>query len=363
MDRDSHADWDLRRLMVVLTHRPAEWLRFRAEIGVEHVDTFAAQQVVVELSPTPAFGVRTGLLLLPLGIINQRNAPPSYLTVDRPLTDQLIIPTIWRELGAGIFGDLGGALRYEVDVVSALDGTEFSAQAPLAGGRGNGTRIGISGAAVTGRIELYGPPSFVMGGGGYYGSASGGQAMLSGVNVGIVEGDARFHDGGLDLRAEFAEFFISDSYRINDYLGLLGRDAIPRTGRGVYVQAGYNVLRLGDAEAKQELLFFAGFENVNARSSMSPYNFNPPAITPAGETAPNAPSPARSFARGGIVYRPMPELAFKLDVQLALDGEGPAPTAPLTLAGAPGTPRPLEAHLAEAARGKTRLGLGVGFAF
>ena len=65
-----------RRLMAALTHRPADWLRFRAELGIEHADTFAAQQVVVELLPTRAFGVRAGLLLLPLGIVNQLNAPP-----------------------------------------------------------------------------------------------------------------------------------------------------------------------------------------------------------------------------------------------------------------------------------------------
>ena len=95
LDRDD-AEWDLKRLMVTLTHRPAGWLRFHGEAGIEHADTFAVQQAVIELTPTIAFGVRAGLLLLPLGIINQLNAPPTYLTVDRPLTDQLIIPTIWR---------------------------------------------------------------------------------------------------------------------------------------------------------------------------------------------------------------------------------------------------------------------------
>ena len=364
IDRDHDAEWDLRRLMATLTHSPTAWLRFHAEAGIEHADTFAAQQVVVELAPARAFGVRAGLMLLPIGIINQLNAPTTFLTVDRPLTDQLIIPTIWRELGAGLFGDVAGRLRYELDVVAGLDGAGFSAQAPLAGGRGNGQHIGSSGVAVAGRFELYGlPEGFVMGASGYYGSASGGQAMLDGVAVGIVEGDARFRGGGFELRAEYAQLFIFDSYRVNDYLGLLGQDAIPKAGRGSYVQAGYDVLRLGDADTKQELLLFAGYENVNPRSAMSPYNYNPPTITPPGELPPNAPSPAKSFVRGGIVYRPLPELAFKVDIQIALDDEGPPPTTPMTAAGAPGTPRPLESHLAEAARGKSRLGLGVGFAF
>jgi hypothetical protein len=363
IDKQGDAEWDLRRLMATLTHQPTSWLRFHAEAGLEHGDTFAAQQVIVELTPAAAFGVRAGLLLLPLGIINQHNAPPTFLTVDRPLTDQLIIPTIWRELGAGIFGEVGGTLRYELDVVRGLDGTGFTAQAPLAGGRGNGFGGGTTGAALVGRLEVFTAEGFAVGGGGYYGSGSGGQSLLDGVTVGIVEGDARFRGGGVDLRAEYAQFFISDSYRVNDYLGLLGQDAVPRIGRGVYVQAGYDVLRLGDAATKQELTIFAGFENVNPRSSMSPYNFNPPTITPPGETPPNAPSPARSFVRGGIAYCPLPELVFKVDLQLALDGEGPPPTTPVPAMGAPGTPWPLPSQLAQAAQGKTRVGLGVGFAF
>jgi hypothetical protein len=363
IDKNQDAEWDLRRLMVTLTHKPTGWLRFHAEAGLEHGDTFAAQQVIVELTPTPAFRVRAGLLLLPLGLINQHNAPPEFLTVDRPLTDQLIIPTIWRDLGAGIFGEVGEALRYEIDVVRGLDGTGFAAQAPLAGGRHSGFGGGAAGAAVVGRLELYSGDGFALGGGGYYGSGTGGEPLLDGVTVAIVEGDARFRGGGFDLRAEYAQFFISDSYRVNDTLGLLGQDAVPRTGRGAYVQVGYDVLRLGDAATTQDLTVFAGFENVNPRSAMSPYNFNPPTITPPGETPPNAPSPARSFVRGGIFYRPLPELAFKVDVQIALDGEGPPPATPVPAMGAPGTPRPLESNLAAAAQGKTRLGLGVGFAF
>jgi hypothetical protein len=364
IDRDRNANWDLRRLMAAFTHTPTAWLRFHAVAGIEHADRFAAQQAVIELAPAPAFAVRAGLLLLPLGIINQMNAPNTYLTVDRPLTDQLIIPTIWREVGAGIFGEVAGGLRYELDVLSGLDATGFSAQAPLAGGRGNGDGFGAGGLAFAGRLELFGlPEGFAMGGSGYYGSASGGQQLLDGVNVGIVEGDLRFSGGGFDLRVEYAQVFIFNSYRVNDYLGLLGQDAVAKTGRGAYMQAGYNVLRLGDVETRQELLFFAGYENVNPRRAMSAYNYNPPTITGPGETPPNAPSPDRSFAYGGIVYRPLPELAFKVDLVVALDGAGPPPTTPVPVAGAPGMPRPLEAELAQAARGRSRLGLAIGFAF
>ena len=363
IDRDSNADWNPNLLGATLTHRPTDWLRFHFDAALERGDNFAPQQALVEVSPHPAFGIHAGLMLLPLGIINRLYEPPTYLSVARPLTDQLIIPTTWRELGAGIFGELAGALRYEVDVVSALDSAGFAAQAPLWGGRGNGDRIGIRQAAVTARVEVADLPGFACGAGGYYGPASGGEPMLDGVSVAVAETDLRFRGGGFDLRAEYAHLFIFNSYRVNDYLGLLGQSAVPKNGRGGYVQAGYDLLHLGDVPTGQELLLFAAYENVNPRSSMSPYNYNPGTITAVGETPPYAPSPARQFVRAGLVYRPVPGLAFKFDVQIALSGEGPPPAPPMTVPGAPGTPVPLPPEVLEAARGASRVGLALAFAF
>ena len=266
-------------------------------------------------------------MLLPLGIINQLNAPTTYLTVDRPLTDLLIIPTFWRELGAGIFGEVGGAVRYQLDVVRGLDGAGFSAQAPLAGGRSNGFGGGTTGAAVTARLELFGASDgFVMGA----------QRLLR-LGVGRTAGAGRRHRrrssratrGFAAAASSCAPSSPSSSSSIRTAStttsGLLGQDAVPKAGRGGYVQVGYDVLRLGDVDTRQELLFFAAYENVNPRSAMSPYNYNPPTITGPARRRPNAPSPSRSFVRGGIDYRPLPELVFKVDLQIALDGEGPAP--------------------------------------
>ena len=311
IDRDGNADWSPRLLGATLTHRPADWLRFHFDFALERAEDFGAQQALVEFSPHPAFGVHAGLMLLPLGIINRLFEPPTYLSVDRPLTDQLIIPTTWRELGVGIFGEIAGALRYEVDVVSALDSARFTAQAPLWAGRGNGDRLGIHQAAVTARVEVADLPGFACGAGGYYGPASCGEPMLDGVSVALVETDFRFRGAGFDLRAEYAHLFIFNSYRVNDYLGLLGQSAVPKNGRGGYVQAGYDLLHLGDGPSRQELVIFAAYENVNPRSSMSSLNYNPGTITGPGETPPSAPSPARQFVRGGLVYRPVPGLAFK----------------------------------------------------
>jgi hypothetical protein len=363
VDGGSNVTAKLPLLVLSVEHRPTDWLRLAAAVQFED-GTSGMQQALVEVSPFHQFGLRAGLLVVPIGLGNLSPQPTSYLTVDRPLTDQIIIPSIWRELGIGIFGELLPGLRYEGAVVSGLDGTGLSAEAPLWGTRGDGQSIAAHDAAVVGRVELYDlPPGLVVGGGGYAGGASHGVPALSGLRVALAEADLRYHNAGFDLRAEYARLWIINSYLANDYLGLLGQSAVPSRGRGFYVQAGYDLLRLGAPETKQELVLFAGYENVDPRSAMSPYNYNPPTITPTGQLAPEAPSPSQSFLRGGIDYRPLPSLALKVDLQWALDGERPPSSAPLVMAGAAGTPRPIGSAVAEAARGATRVGLALAFDF
>ena len=354
----------LPQVVFSVTHRPTNWFRIVAAVEADDGTSVAMQQAFFEVSPVRAVGLRAGLMIVPLGLGNLVPEPTSYLTVDRPLTDQLIIPTTWRELGVGIFGEIGPGLRYQGEVLSGLDGSGFTAGAPLWGGRGDGSGIAIHDAAFAGRLELADlPPGLVIGGSGYYGGATAGLADLSNLHVGVLEADARYRQFGLDLRVEVARLYIVNSYLANNYEGLLGQDAVPARGRGFYGQAGYDLLRLGGLETKQELVMFAGYENVNPRSEMSPYNYNPPSITGPGQLSPTAPSPAKSFVRGGIDYRPWPAIALKADVQVALDAEGPPPAAPMVMAGAPGTPRPIGADVADAARGRTWVGLAIAFNF
>lgn len=369
--RDDDLDGNVRRVVAWLTHRPTSWLRLKASVEYDHAGArghdFAPEQLLVEATPHPAIGVRAGLLLLPLGMVNQAHDPTTILTVDRPLTEQLIIPTSWRELGVGVFGQFAAVARYELDVVGGLDGAGFSGAAPLWNARGNGTRIALHQPALTGRLEIGDTGDGVaLGGGGYYGGASGGEAKLSGVSAGVAELDLRWSGAGAEVRAELAEIFIVNSYRVNDYLGLLGDDAVPKVGRGVYALGSYDFLRALGRRTLQALVGFVEYENVNPRSNMSGYNYNPPSITTADETSPNArtPSPSRSFVRAGLVYRPRPVVAVKADVQVALDDPMVVAASPvMVLPSAPARPIPLPADVVASARGRTRVGVAAAFSF
>jgi hypothetical protein len=66
--------------------------------------------------------------------------------------------------------------------------------------------------------------------------------------------------------------------------------------------------------------------------------------------------------RGGLDYRPLPSVALKLDLQVALDDVGLTQTAQMS-ANAQATPRPIGSDVATAARGATRVGLALAFDF
>jgi hypothetical protein len=364
IEQSSSVNARLPLVALSIDHRPTDWLRLVAAVQFQD-DTFGLQQALVEGSPVREFGIRAGLVVLPIGLGNLQPQPTANLSVDKPLTDQLIVPSVWRELGAGVFGDIGPGFRYQGAVVSGLDASGFSPLAPLWGGRGDGTSLAIHDAAVVGRLELADlPPGLIVGVSGYTGGAAHGNPALSGVRTGLVDADLRYHRYGLNIRAEYARLYVINSYHVNDYLGLLGQSAVPARGQGVYVEVGYDLLRLAPAASKQVLELFAAFENINPRSVMSPYNYNPPAITGSGELAPEAPSTSRSFVRTGLDYRPRPPVVVKADIQVALDGVGLPPGVPLQIApGAPGTPKAVSSAINDAARGATRVGLAIGFDF
>jgi hypothetical protein len=247
--------------------------------------------------------------------------------------------------------------------MTGLDPTGFSAQAPLFGTRGDGRDVDVHDAAFAARLDFAGVMGLDVGAAGYVGWARGGHPELAGVRVGVAEVDGRYHHDGLDVRAEYAHLFVVDSYRLNDYFGLTASDTIPARGRGFYLQAGYDLFRLLMPQLSQELYFYTAYENVNPRSRMSPYNINPPSITGANETPPNAASPAKDFVRVGFSYRPHPQVALKIDAQFALHSSVPTAAVAAPTTGAPGVLQPLDADLAAAARGESRLGLGAAFMF
>ena len=91
-------------------------------------------------------------MLVPMGIINRWHEPPVFYGVDRPSFDQSIIPTTWRELGAGFAGRVAERWRWEAYVMTAIDPTRLGPDG-IIGGRGSGMLQPARAAALVGRVE------------------------------------------------------------------------------------------------------------------------------------------------------------------------------------------------------------------
>ncbi len=119
-------------------HRFSDRLKFWSEVEVEHAfveveggeetGEVAIEQAYLDLMVHRRFNLRAGMVLVPVGIINERHEPPTFNGVERTMVDTVIVPTTWRDIGIGAFGDLGRGFSYRAYAVPGLDATGFSAE-------------------------------------------------------------------------------------------------------------------------------------------------------------------------------------------------------------------------------------------
>jgi hypothetical protein len=245
------------------------------------------------------FNVRAGMVLMPVGIINERHEPPVFYGVERPFVDTVIVPTTWFEVGAGVHGELGRGWRYRAFVASPLNAAEFSAEEGLRGGRQKGAETNIGRPAGTGRLEYVGVPGLTAGASFWSGRSGFEFRPRFDVPVTLGEADARYSRDRLELRAQFAYVSVSNAGELNDALfRTVGVSPnIASAMRGFYGEAGYRVVSgasLGDIGA------FVRYENFDTQYRM-----------------PDGYVPLKEFDRDAVVfgvsYWPDPDIAIKVD--------------------------------------------------
>src|SRR5688572_25724954 len=98
---------DALRGILYIGYKFNDKLLLNTEIEVEHVREIYLEFAYLDYRFTDAIGARAGLLLAPMGLVNELHEPPVFLGTARPLTESLIIPTTWRENGIGVSGGVG----------------------------------------------------------------------------------------------------------------------------------------------------------------------------------------------------------------------------------------------------------------
>jgi cell division protein FtsB len=288
------------------------WL-FNSEIEYEHASSGAEGEVSVEFAYIdhlyrPELNFRFGLVLVPMGFLNELHEPTVFLGARRPDVERVIIPSTWRENGVGVFGDVG-PWSYRSYVINGFDGSGFSASG-LRGGRQKGSKAAAEDFAWVGRLDYTGTPGLLAGVSAYLGDSGQGITGPGGEEIGvgttIYEGHLEWKWRGLELRGLATRAEVDDVRELNAALGLTGDGSVGEELEGYYLQLGYDLLARS-AAGERALIPYLRYESYDTQSEV-----------PDGFSR----DPARDVESWtlGVAYRPIDRLIFKLDYLDYTDG-------------------------------------------
>ena len=292
---------DFLRAILYAGYRFNDKFLFNSEIEVEHGNEIFVEFAYVDYLASPYLTVRGGLLLLPLGLVNEFHEPNVFIGAKRPETEQRIIPTTLRENGAGILGS-AGIVNYRAYVTNGFNGAGFTS-AGLRGGRQRGVQARAANLAFSGRLDVTPMPGISGGVSVYNGGAGQEQVVLDGarldVDTTIVDVHAQAQLRGVDVRALFARATVDGAGDVSRALRLANAP-LADTMQGGYLQVGYNVL--SQFNTALALTPYVRYERIDTQHDI-----------PAGFTRDLSRDGA--FKTLGIEVKPIPNVVVKTDSQ------------------------------------------------
>jgi len=296
---------DFERLVLYAGYKFTDSILFNSEIEFEHGSTEDGGAVSVEFAALdffidPMANIRAGMVLLPMGFLNTIHEPPFYFGNNRPEVERRIIPSTWREIGAGLFGEILPNLTYTAYVVNGLNAADFNSDG-IRSGRQSGSEAKAEDLAFVGRVD-YAPealPGLSVGGSAYAGNSGqnqdfGGQQVDAFTQ--LYEAHVQWKYRGLEFRTLGSWGHIDDA----DVLSAAKGQTIGSSNYGWYTEVGYDVLPLLVKDTTQYLAPFFRYEQ-----------FDTIAGTPTGFL--DDETKDRQIYQFGLNYKPIPNVVIKAD--------------------------------------------------
>lgn len=293
---------DVQRLVLLFAYKFDDRVQFVTEIEYEHVKEVYVEQAFLNYSLNNNLNVRAGLMLVPMGIINEYHEGTTFNGVERPSLDGKIIPTTWREIGFGLAGKSNElSFRYQLYAMNGF--VSFNEDYVLRGS--NGLRSGRQKGAesvnsefnLSAKIEYYGIPNIRFGLAAYSGKTQTTDLDNAATQVGLnmFGADYRYTKGRFSSRGQWVHTSLSDVAAYN----AAGNTDLGSKMGGYYLEAAYNVLPLGN---RQRLDVFLRYEDFDTHKETE----NGLAANPAFH---------RKETTFGFSYHVAPGAVFKADYQ------------------------------------------------
>lgn len=312
---------NLERFVLFTGHKFNDKISVFSELEVEDAKVtggesggeIAIEQAYLKFSLNPNQYIVAGLFLPRIGILNEDHLPNTFNGNERNYVETFILPSTWREIGVGLYGNINGApLNYSVGLVNGLSSGMFTHGTGIRDGRFEGRNASSNSLAITASLQYY-AGDFKAQVSGYYGGTAniskrkadslGLNSGIFGTPVAIGEGDIQYSHGGFSMRALGAIVSIPDAATINRAYA----NNTPKTEYGAYLEVAYNLLYKSGSRNDKQFIVFVRDEKFDINATI-------PSNGIADETL------NQNHIVAGFTYLPIRNVAVKADVRLVHTG-------------------------------------------
>ncbi len=244
---------DFHRFVLFYSHAWTENWSFKSEVELEHnfVESGSAvkdaagnvtdiagkgelelEQAYINYHHLPYFGVKVGVILPSVGLINEYHEPPLFLSVERPDYAKAIIPTTWFGNGLSLYGQAAG-FNYALRVMEGLDGSAISNKG-IRSGRQKGFQANADQLLYNASFSYFGYKHLLAGGSYTYNYAT--VDANSNIGVNLIEVHAKYNAHDIIAVFEIANILYDASNLESSF--------------GYYLDLGYNIGTLAGLKAK-----------------------------------------------------------------------------------------------------------------
>lgn len=314
---------ELKRAVLFVGHKFTSHIAFFSELEIEDgkiegggvKGEIAMEQVYLKFALNPRQYFVAGLFIPRIGIVNENHLPINFNGVERPITEQVIIPSTWREIGVGFYGQTSTLpLTYSIALLNGLNSEGFEHGSGFRGGRAEGQNASANSLAVTGAVQFF-AGNWKFQASGYMGGTTGMPAKYAdtlnlqtgvfGAPLYLAEANIQYGHKGISFKALGCNVSIPEASSIN----LAFNNNTPEQMYGAYAELGYNLLETAKSKKwmSKQLIIFARYEMLDMNVK-----------TPANGV--NDGTVNQTHLIAGFSYYPIPQVAIKADVRMLNTG-------------------------------------------